>query len=89
MTGADETLYREDDGIAIKALNKLLINQAYENMGLRTTQLLGTLFDGMTRHTEEAYRWVEEFGEKGFRQTIRDRDRPWGDYGEQGRSGGS
>ena len=65
------------------ALNKLLINQAYENMGLRTTQLLGTLFDGMTRHTEEAYRWVEDFADKGFRQTIRDRDRPWGDYGER------
>ena len=67
------------------ALNKLLINQAYENMGLRTTQLLGTLFDGMTRHTEEAYRWVEDFAAKGFRQTIRERDRPWGDYGEKGR----
>lgn len=65
------------------ALNKLLINQAYENMGLGTTQLLGTLFDGITRHTEEAYRWVEEFDEKGFRETIRDRDRPWRDYGER------
>ena len=64
------------------ALNKLLINQAYENMGLQTTQLLGTLFDGITRHTEEAYRWVESFNEGGFRQTIRDRDAPWGDYGE-------
>lgn len=64
------------------ALNKLLINQAYENMGLRTTQLLGTFFDGMTRHTEEAYRWVESFSEKGFREVIRERDRPWGDYGE-------
>ena len=40
------------------ALNKLLINQAFENMGLRTSQLLGTLFDGVTRHTEEAYRWA-------------------------------
>ena len=67
------------------ALNKLLINQAYENMGLRTTQLLGTLFDGMTRHIEEAYQWVEDFAAKGFRQTIRDRDRPWGDYGEKDR----
>ncbi|HLF39888.1 MAG TPA: enoyl-CoA hydratase, partial [Acidimicrobiia bacterium] len=67
------------------ALNKLLINQAYENMGLRTTQLLGTLFDGVTRHTEEAYRWVESFGEWGFRDVIRERDRPWGDYGERGR----
>ena len=65
------------------ALNKLLINQAYENMGLRTTQLLGTFFDGVTRHTEEAYRWVESFSDKGFRQVIRERDHPWGDYGER------
>ena len=64
------------------ALNKLLINQAFENMGLRTTQLFGTFFDGVTRHTEEAYRWVESFQEKGFRQVIRDRDAPWQDYGE-------
>ncbi len=67
------------------ALNKLLINQAFENMGLRTTQLLGTLFDGVARHTEEAYRWVESFRENGFRQVIRERDRPWSDYGERGR----
>ena len=67
------------------ALNKLLINQAYENMGLRTTQLLGTLFDGVTRHTEEAYQWVESFRDKGFREVIRDRDRPWADYGERPR----
>ena len=63
------------------ALNKLLINQAFENMGLRTTQMLGTLFDGVTRHTEEAYRWVEDFGRVGFRETIRRRDEPFGDYG--------
>jgi enoyl-CoA hydratase len=67
------------------ALNKLLINQAFENMGLRTTQLLGTLFDGMTRHTEEAYQWVEGFATKGFREVIRERDRPWSDYGERPR----
>jgi enoyl-CoA hydratase/carnithine racemase len=65
------------------ALNKLLINQAFENMGLRTSQLLGTFFDGVTRHTEEAYRWVEEFEEKGFRDVIRERDAPWQDYGER------
>ena len=68
------------------ALNKLLINQAFENMGLRTSQMLGTVFDGVTRHTEEAYRWVEEFGEKGFRQVIAERDRPWQDYGEKSAS---
>jgi enoyl-CoA hydratase len=65
------------------ALNKLLINQAFENMGLRTTQMLGTFFDGVTRHTEEAYRWTEGFSEKGFRQVIRERDAPWQDYGEK------
>ena len=65
------------------ALNKLLINQAFENMGLRTSQMLGTFFDGVTRHTEEAYRWMESFDEKGFRQVIRERDAPWEDYGER------
>jgi len=63
------------------ALNKLLINQAFDNMGLRTTQLLGTLFDGITRHTEEARRWEDDIRQRGFRQVIRDRDDPWGDYG--------
>ena len=65
------------------ALNKLLINQAFENMGLRTTQLIGTLFDGITRHTEEAYRWAESFADKGFREVIRERDAPWQNYGER------
>jgi len=67
------------------ALNKLLINQAYENMGLRTTQMFGTFFDGMTRHTEEALRWQENFAESGFRETITRRDRPFSDYGERER----
>jgi enoyl-CoA hydratase len=70
------------------ALNKLLINQAYENMGLRTTQMFGTFFDGMTRHTEEALRWRESFGEIGFRQTITRRDGPFRDYGERDRPAG-
>ncbi|MBJ31264.1 MAG: enoyl-CoA hydratase [Acidimicrobiaceae bacterium] len=67
------------------ALNKMLVNQAFENMGLRTSQMLGTFFDGLTRHTEEAYRWVESFEEKGFREVIRERDAPWEDYGERPR----
>ena len=40
---------------------------------------------GVTRHTEEAYQWVASFSDKGFREVIRDRDRPWGDYGERPR----
>lgn len=67
------------------ALNKLLINEALENMGLRTSQMLGTFFDGATRHTEEAYRWAESFEEQGFRVMIRERDDPWQDYGSRPR----
>ncbi len=67
------------------ALNKMLINQAYENMGLRTTQMFGTLFDGITRHTEEALQWQESFAKIGFRETIRRRDGPFEDYGERPR----
>ena len=63
--------------------DEVLCNQTFENMGLRTTQLIGTLFDGITRHTEEAYRWFESFEEKGFREVIRERDAPWQDYGER------
>ncbi len=64
------------------ALNKLLINQAFENMGLRTTQMLGTFFDGMARHTEEALRWAEAIGKRGLRDVVAERDAPWQDYGQ-------
>ena len=67
------------------ALNKLLINQAYENMGLRTSQLLGTFFDGVTRHTEEALQWTEAIAERGFKEVIAERDGPWEDYGQRPR----
>ena len=68
LEAAVETFARRFEHISADqlALNKLLINQAFENMGLRTSQLLGTFFDGVTRHTEEAYRWVESFDEKAF-----------------------
>ena len=65
------------------ALNKMLINQAYENMGLRTTQMLGTFFDGIARHTEEAYRWEEDIAERGLKAVVADRDGPWNDYSQR------
>ena len=51
-------------------------------MGLRTTQMLGTLFDGMARHSEEALRWTEAVSERGLREAVAERDRPWQDYGQ-------
>jgi enoyl-CoA hydratase/carnithine racemase len=62
------------------ALNKMLVNQAFENMGLRTTQMIGTLFDGVARHTEEAQRWIDSILIDGLRDVVHRRDEPFGDY---------
>lgn len=64
------------------AMSKLLVNQAYENMGLRTTQLLGTVFDGIARHTPEGVAWRDLAMKEGFREAVRRRDTPFADYGE-------
>jgi enoyl-CoA hydratase len=66
-------------------MSKLLVNQAYENMGLRTTQILGTVFDGIARHTPEGIAWRDEAMKIGFREAVRRRDAPWQDYGERPR----
>jgi len=63
-------------------MSKLLVNQAYENMGLRTTQMLGTVFDGIARHTPEGIAWRDDAMRDGFREAVRRRDGPWQDYGE-------
>ena len=67
------------------AMSKLLVNQAYENMGLRTTQLMGTVFDGIARHTPEGVAWRDLAMKEGFREAVRRRDAPFGDYGERAR----
>jgi enoyl-CoA hydratase len=64
---------------------KLLCNQTAEHMGLGTTRLLGSLFDGIARHTPEGADFVKRAADVGFRQVVRDRDRPFGDYGERPR----
>lgn len=55
-------------------MQKLMINQAYENMGLAGTQMLATLFDGITRHSPEGV-WFKEYAEKhGFHAAVKWRD---------------
>ena len=55
-------------------MQKLMINQAYENMGLHGTQLLATLFDGIARHSPEG-RWFQGFAaEHGFHEAVKWRD---------------
>lgn len=53
--------------------------------GPDTSRLLGTLFDGVARHTREGQAFVERSQEVGFRQAVRERDDPFGDYGSRAR----
>lgn len=48
-----------------------------------TSRLLGFVFDGVARHTQEGLDFVERAGQLGWREAIRERDRPFGDYGER------
>ena len=64
---------------------KMLCNQTVEQMGLSNTRLLGTLFDGIARHTQEGLDFVARAGEVGFREAVRERDDPFGDYGSRKR----
>ena len=55
-------------------MQKLMINQAYENMGLAATQMFATLFDGITRHSPEG-KWFQQYAaERGFHEAVRLRD---------------
>ena len=62
---------------------KMLCNQTAENMGLASARTLGSLFDGIARHTQEGLDFVARAQETGFRQAVRDRDDPFGDYGSR------
>lgn len=63
---------------------KLLVNQAVHAQGLAPAQVLGTFFDGIARHTEEGHGFVRRAAESGFREAVRERDQPFGDYGLEG-----
>lgn len=60
---------------------KLLINQTVKAASLAPTQILGTVFDGIARHTKEGYAFQRRSAEVGFKQAVRERDEPFGDYG--------
>jgi enoyl-CoA hydratase len=55
-------------------MQKLMVNQAYDNMGLQNTQMFATLFDGITRHSPEGM-WFKDRAEAvGFKQAVKERD---------------
>ena len=62
-------------------MHKLLVNQALYSQGLHATQVLGTFMDGIARHTEEGFDFQRRAAEAGFKQAVRERDEPFGDFG--------
>lgn len=64
------------------AAMKLVVNHAYENMGLASTQTLGPILDGLMRNTPEAKRFIAMAEDKGVRAVIEERDGPFGDYSQ-------
>ncbi len=64
------------------AAMKLIVNQAYDNMGLHSTQLLGPVLDGYMRNTPDALRFVETAATQGVAAAITARDKPFGDYSQ-------
>ena len=64
------------------AAMKLVVNQAYENMGLASTQTLGPILDGLMRNTPDAERFIELAGSEGVSEAVAERDGPFGDYSQ-------
>jgi enoyl-CoA hydratase len=64
------------------AAMKLIVNQAYENMGLASTQTLGPILDGLMRNTPEARAWIARADAEGVRAVVEERDGPFGDYSQ-------
>jgi enoyl-CoA hydratase len=60
---------------------KLLVNQTVYAQGLPGAQVMGTVFDGIARHTAEGHGFRERAARDGFREAVRDRDEPFGDLG--------
>jgi enoyl-CoA hydratase len=61
---------------------KLIVNQAYENMGLSSTQTLGGILDGLMRNTPEALGFIQTAATDGVRAAVERRDGPFGDYSQ-------
>ena len=62
---------------------KLALNSALLQQGVATSRMVSTVFDGVARHTPEGHAFVADAVEHGFRDAVRHRDEPFGDYGRR------
>ena len=77
-----EALAERMAGVPVNQLmmQKLMINQAIEAMGLRQTQMFATIFDGITRHSPEGYNFKLRAEEVGWKEAVRNRDQGTWDW---------
>lgn len=61
---------------------KLIVNQAYDNMGLQSTQTLGPILDGIMRNTPEGRDFVRVAKAEGVKGAVTKRDGPFADYSQ-------
>jgi enoyl-CoA hydratase len=64
------------------AAMKLVVNHAYENMGISSTQVLGPILDGLMRNTPEALEFIRLAEQEGVRSVVERRDGPFADYSQ-------
>jgi enoyl-CoA hydratase len=84
----DERTERLVERIAAVPVNqlimvKLAMNTALLQQGIATSRMVSTVFDGIARHTPEGHAFVAQSRENGFREAVRRRDEPFGDYGRK------
>ena len=84
----DERTERLVERIAAVPVNqlimvKLAMNTALLQQGIATSRMVSTVFDGIARHTPEGHAFVAQSREQGFREAVRQRDEPFGDYGRK------
>jgi enoyl-CoA hydratase len=61
---------------------KLVVNHAYESMGMASTQTLGPILDGLMRNTPDAAEFIELAEREGVGAAVARRDGPFGDYSQ-------
>ena len=64
------------------AAMKLVVNHAYESMGLASTQTLGPILDGLMRNTPDALDFIDTAERDGVGAVVQRRDGPFGDYSQ-------
>jgi enoyl-CoA hydratase len=62
------------------AAMKMVVNQAYENMGMASTQTLGPILDGLMRNTPDAHAFIDKAAQEGVKAATNERDAAFGDY---------